>query len=516
MSKLPNGWVTCSIADVTTNIEQREPTANKPFLYIDISSVDRETKKIVSPQKLDPHDAPSRARKVVKTGDVLVSMTRPNLNAVAIVEETLDGEIASTGFDVLRADEIDSRWLYYTVRSSAFVAAMTDLVQGALYPAIKSTDVRCYELPLAPRTEQKRIADKLDAVLVRVDACRDRLDRIPSILKRLRQSVLAAATSGKLTEEWRENAKATLDDWKLTSLGSIVKESANGLSKRRGESGNETTVLRLADYKNSERVLGNERTIKLDEKELRKFSLVEGDLLVVRVNGSRELAGKFISYESKNGEIEAYCDHFIRLRLKEELICPTFALFVANSGIGRLYIESVLLTTAGQNTINQTSLFGLSIRLPSLAEQYEIVRRVASLFAYADRLEARFTAARIQVEKLIPALLAKAFRGELVSQDPNDEPANALLERIRSKPLSKGKQIKTPRKTPMTKYNTESVKAIIQQMPQDRFSFDELSNQVTADYEILKDIVFALLTESEPMLRQVFDKKAQAMRFEKA
>lgn len=105
---------------------------------------------------------------------------------------------------------------------------------------------------------------------------------------------------------------------------------------------------------------------------------------------------------------------------------------MSNSGRGRKYIESVLVTSAGQNTINQTALFGLSINLPSLSEQNEIVRRVEELFAYADRIESRYQAARIRVDKLTSAILAKAFRGELVPQDPDDEPASVLLERIRA------------------------------------------------------------------------------------
>lgn len=152
---------------------------------------------------------------------------------------------------------------------------------------------------------------------------------------------------------------------------------------------------------------------------------------------------------------------------------------------------------------------------PTIEEQTEIVRRVEALFAYADRLEARHTTARAQVEKLTPATLAKAFRGELVPQDPNDEPASVLLERIRATTQVKDKQTKIPRKAPMTKHNAETVKAIIQKMPMKRFSFDELKNLVPTDYESLKDIVFVLLSESKPLLRQVFDDKAQAMRLER-
>jgi type I restriction enzyme S subunit len=88
--------------------------------------------------------------------------------------------------------------------------------------------------------------------------------------------------------------------------------------------------------------------------------------------------------------------------------------------------------------LNLADVRRVPIPLPPLEEQREIVRRVEALFAFADRLEARYLAARKQVDKLTPSLLAKAFRGELVPQDPNDEPASALLERIRAERAGQG------------------------------------------------------------------------------
>ncbi|GAB4197388.1 MAG: hypothetical protein Fur006_45930 [Coleofasciculaceae cyanobacterium] len=173
MSELhPQHWITTTIGEVTVDVVQREPEKDESFIYIDISSINRETKSISDPKQMLGQHAPSRARKVVQAGDVLVSMTRPNLNAVAMVPEELDGQIASTGFDILRAIGIDSRWLFYLVQTIDFVQSMSELVQGVLYPAIRSRDVRAFEIPLAPSNEQKRIADKLDVLLVRVNACR--------------------------------------------------------------------------------------------------------------------------------------------------------------------------------------------------------------------------------------------------------------------------------------------------------------------------------------------------------
>jgi type I restriction enzyme S subunit len=220
-----------------------------------------------------------------------------------------------------------------------------------------------------------------------------------------------------LTEDWREEKGIDVSNWESKSLGELVLESANGFSKRRSDNGKETVVLRLADFKNAERFVGNERTVKMDEKELKKYGMVNGDLLIIRVNGSRDLAGRFIEYKNTGETLEAYCDHFIRLRLDTTKILSRFASFVANSGEGRRYIELELVTSAGQNTINQPSVFGLMIDVPSLEEQAEIVRRVEKLFAYAERLEARYTSASEHVERLTPSLLAKAFRGELVRQE---------------------------------------------------------------------------------------------------
>jgi len=206
-SQLPDGWCFTKICEISSKVEQRKPDNNENFYYIDIGCIDREKKKIVKPQFISGEKAPSRARKVINTGDVLVSLTRPNLNAVAHVPVELDGQIASTGFEVIRILLVNSRYIYGLSRSKNFVDTISGSVQGALYPAAKSSDVQAYKFPLPPLAEQKIIAEKLDTLLAQVETTKARLDRIPDILKRFRQSVLAAAVSGKLTEEWRSFVK---------------------------------------------------------------------------------------------------------------------------------------------------------------------------------------------------------------------------------------------------------------------------------------------------------------------
>lgn len=427
---LPNKWELCTFDDVCTPTEQVIPKEDTEFFYIDISSVDRISKKIISPQRIIGKDAPSRARKLIKTGDVIVAMTRPNLNAVALVGSEYDGQIASTGFEILRSNGVDPRWIGYLVRTNEFIDAMTSLVQGALYPAIRGKDVRAHQIPVAPLNEQRRIADKLDATLARVDTLNDRLARITPLLKRFRQSVLAAATSGRLTEDWRE-ANQGASAWLNTTFDTVISDLRYGTSKKCEANAQGIAVLRIPNVGSSGSPdLTDLKFAEFDEKEYSKLSLIEGDLLTIRSNGSVDLVGKACVVDKK-AEGLLFAGYLIRMRLDKEKINPLFAYYVISSPSVRAHIELTAKSTSGVNNINSEEVRALPLALPSLEEQTEIVRRVKTLFAFADRLEARLQSAQTAAERLTPALLAKAFRGELVPQDPSDEPATELLRRLR-------------------------------------------------------------------------------------
>ena len=436
MSELPTSWAWAPLAAVTSDAVQKEPAAKEQFFYIDIGSVDRNTKQISWPQALVGNDAPSRARKLIRVGDTLVSMTRPILNAVALVPEHLDGQIASTGFDVLRPCGVDPRWLIYLVRTQAFIDDMSSLVKGALYPAVRSKDVRGYLVPVAPSNEQKRIADQLDSLIARVNACNDRFDGIPAILKRLRQSLLAAATSGELTEDFRvatqsnEVIGAFPAEWTPATVGSVANDLRYGTSKKCQYSETGIGVLRIPNISENGRIDARDlKRAHFDTVELKKLALKPGDLLIIRSNGSVDLVGKTcVVSESEKGLL--FAGYLIRLRLNTSVVLPAFMRMCLAEPVQRQRIEQASKSTSGVNNINADELRALPVWLPPIAEQAEIVRRVESLFAIADRLEAQCTTARAQVARLTPLLLAKAFRGELVPQDPADEPASELLARL--------------------------------------------------------------------------------------
>ena len=160
------------LGELVEPIKKWDPPKDAPddaFQYVDLSSVDREVKRVTGAQAMTGAEAPSRARQLLNSADVLVSTVRPNLNAVAVVPEQLDGATGSTGFCVLRPDEeqLDTRYLFHWVRSPAFVISMTMRATGASYPAVSDRIVKESKIPLPPLPQQRRIAailDKADAV----------------------------------------------------------------------------------------------------------------------------------------------------------------------------------------------------------------------------------------------------------------------------------------------------------------------------------------------------------------
>src|SRR5947207_1219034 len=151
-----NGCSTLPLGDLVLPTAVGDPTRapTQEFKYVDISSVDGVSKTIVGAKRLLGAEAPSRARRTIRTGDIIVSMVRPNLNAVARVPDDLDGQICSTGFAVLRPSEmVSGGYLFAFVRSPKFIDYLVARTTGANYPAVTDREIREVPIPLPPLEE---------------------------------------------------------------------------------------------------------------------------------------------------------------------------------------------------------------------------------------------------------------------------------------------------------------------------------------------------------------------------
>jgi type I restriction enzyme S subunit len=329
---------------------------------------------------------------------------------------------------------------------------------------------------IPPPTEQQRIVAKLETLLGKVDASQQRLAKIPVLLKRFRQSVLAAACSGRLTADWREENRANetaeelfskvlkhrTDVWKLCGRkGPCPKATVADASSlpdvphgwawiplgilganpfETVQTGPFGALLHKEEFTPSGVpvvAVGNLTGMGFTKEglyfvsdtkaqQLSRFDIQAGDVLFAR---SGATLGK-VCVAPPDAKDWRMTGHILRARLNRDYLLPDFCVFAlrGDPAVTRQVFGSVQGTTRpGYNT---TLLESIALPLAPLSEQQEIVRRVDALFALADQIEARFHKAKAQVDTLTPSLLASAFAGKLVPQDPADEPAAKLLERL--------------------------------------------------------------------------------------
>jgi type I restriction enzyme S subunit len=286
----------------------------------------------------------------------------------------------------------------------------------------------------SPLPEQIRIANKLDSLLAKVETAQTRLEKIPALLKRFRQAVLAAATSGELTREWREEHGKELD-FNEYVFGDLLFELRNGLSPKPNEEGKGFPILRISAVRSGQVLQDDIRYLECDTKTLKQFRLEAGDLLFTRYNGSLEFVGVCGLIRNLQYEHLLYPDKLIRAKVRKDVLAEYVEIYFSSPD-ARKSMTDCVKTTSGQKGISGKDIKSQPIRIPEMDEQAEIVRRVESLFAMADTVERQYQAAKARLDKLTQAILAKAFRGELVPQDPNDEPASVLLQRIQTERAS--------------------------------------------------------------------------------
>ncbi len=361
----------------------------------------------------------------VNVGDFLISCSGTMGRITRVPEGAPQGVINQALLRIrLQPEFIDPNYFLKLFKSPVVQGhVLNKSVGGAIQNLAAVKELKEIPLPLAPLAEQTRIVEKLDEVLAQVDTIKARLDGIPAILKRFRQSVLAAAVSGKLTEEWRSINSCC--EWRDLSIGDISTVATGKTPKRTN-----------SEYWTSEDVpwLTSSATGNLFCYEADQFVSFFGaeDCKLKRFPVGTLLLAMYGEGKTRGQVTE----------LMFEATCnQACAAIVVDEGKAlKSYVKLRLLenyeetrkAAAGGNqpNLNLNKVREIGIQLPSIEEQKEIVRLVDQYFAFADTIEAQVKKAQARVDKLTQSILAKAFRGELVPQDPNDEPADKLLERI--------------------------------------------------------------------------------------
>ena len=374
-TKIPKGWRQVQLGDVVeVNRALWNPAGGSQIMYLDLTAVIAPG-VLSAPKEIAASDAPSRARRQIHSGDILVSTVRPNLRGFARVRKAPDNLVASTGFAVLAPKtDVDGSFIYHHVMTQPFAAELENATTGQAYPAVRPVDVASYELPLPPLREQRAIAAVLDAI----DDAIERTDAVIAATEQLRDSLLDELLTRGLPgwhSEWKGVPGLGMIpvDWEAVRLGEVAEVQTGRAVNRKVPTRHAVNVpyLSVANVKDGYLDLRTVKKMQVDQSEVDRYSLRAGDVLFTE-GGDADKLGRGTVWQ---GEIP-FClhqNHIFAVRPDLRFLRAEFLSFYATSGFGKRYFLGAAKQTTNLASMNSTQLKQMPLPLPTIQEQDQLV-----------------------------------------------------------------------------------------------------------------------------------------------
>lgn len=387
-------------ACLPTRIRDPREAPEVSFHYVDISSIDRDFKTITSTSEVMGKDAPSRARKEIQAGNIIISTVRPNLNSVAIVPPDLDGHIASTGFCVLHPNSqiINGKYLFYFTLTTGFIGILSSKVRGAHYPAVSDRDVKEIEIPLPPLSEQRRIVEILD----QADALRKKRAEADAKAARTLPALFYKMFGDPLALSLSQNAVplGQLDVGFQNGFACGEKDVVDGIPHLRMNNIDDSGVLNLDLI----------RTVPRDRDE-KKYRLQSGDVLFMGTN-SEDKVGKTCVFYPPDDRIYLFSNHLIRIRINDERITPEFLSTFLHLLWAKKFYPSIAKRWVNQASVPQDALARICIQVPLHTTLIKFAEAFKNLLTFrTNRCE---SSARLNTT--FQSLLHRAFTSDLTAK----------------------------------------------------------------------------------------------------
>lgn len=447
MTELPSGWVTAPLSEITfinPGIDKSKIKADAKVNFVAMPAVEAESGRI------DITEVRAFAR--MKTGytpflegDVLFAKITPCMEngKMAVVPKLEHGYgFGSTEFHVLRCPEgVEPKYIYFFVSGERFRRDAEHKMTGAVgQKRVPEAFLQNEPCPLPPTNEQRRIVEKIETLFADLDAGVESLTRARARLALYRQSVLKAAFEGRLTADWRAEHSA---EWPLEHLGdhlSFVTSGSRGWAKYYSDSGD--TFVRAQNLKHDRLDLADIAYVTLPKGKTEgvRTRILEGDVLVTITGANVTKTAPVLSDLGT-----AYVSQHVALcRPRDTLDTKYLHWFLVAEAAGRKQLTDAAYG-AGKPGLNLQNIKDVVIPVPEKGEQWEIIRRLEATLSNIDALEAQIDDGHARAKALRQSILKRAFAGQLVAQDPNDEPAYVLLERIKAEKAA-GPKTKRQRK----------------------------------------------------------------------
>ena len=326
----------------------------------------------------------------------------------------------------IRAKEMSSKYLFYFLRHE-FLAGkfIGESSQTTNIANINTTTLGNYEIPLPPLPEQQRIVDRIESLFAKLDEAKEKAQAVLDSFETRKAAILHKAFTGKLTAKWREEHGVGMDSWEKKSVGELCISLKYGTAKKSVASGN-VVVLRMGNLQQGE-IDWSDLAYSNDPDDIEKHKLFPGDVLFNRTN-SAALVGKTAIYRGEHPAI--YAGYLIKLDYDHDKIIGDYLNYALNTLDAKKYCNSVKTDGVNQSNINAKKIGAYSFNVPSIPEQEKIVSVIQKLLSKEQQSQAAAEAVLDQIDLMKKSILARAFRGELGTNDPNEESAVELLKEI--------------------------------------------------------------------------------------
>lgn len=326
----------------------------------------------------------------------------------------------------IRAKEMSSKYLFYFLRHE-FLAGkfIGESSQTTNIANINTTTLGNYEIPLPPLPEQQRIVDRIESLFAKLDEAKEKAQAVLDSFETRKAAILHKAFTGELTAKWREEHGVGMESWEKKSVGELCISLKYGTAKKSDASGN-VVVLRMGNLQQGE-IDWSDLAYSNDPDDIEKYKLFPGDVLFNRTN-SAALVGKTAIYRGEHPAI--YAGYLIKLDYDHDKIIGDYLNYALNTLDAKKYCNSVKTDGVNQSNINAKKIGAYSFNVPSIPEQEKIVSVIQKLLSKEQQTKEAAEIVLDQIELMKKSILARAFRGELGTNDPSEESAVELLKEI--------------------------------------------------------------------------------------
>lgn len=365
--------------------------------------------------------------KLVKKKDILMSIA----NSKELVGKTslinsFTGPMTFGGFVMAIRSKIVADYLFYYLRNEFYSGRFIgDSTQTTNIANINSTMLGQIETPVPPLAEQQRIVERIESLFSKLDEAKEKAQEVIDSFETRKAAILHKAFSGELTAKWREENGVGIESWENRSINDICHSLKYGTSKKSKTQGS-VIVIRMGNLQQGE-IDWSDLAYTDDKEDIEKYRLYPGDVLFNRTN-SAVLVGKTSIYR---GEFPAiYAGYLIKLDYKHDEIIGDYLNYALNTPAAREYCNNVKTDGVNQSNINAKKIGAFVIPVASINEQQVIVEIISSLLKKENESKQAAEVVIDQIYTMKKAILARAFRGELGTNDPKEESAVELLKQI--------------------------------------------------------------------------------------